>query len=154
MKGTTVQGEQGTLLFWDPVIQRALTDQSALQWICSARLMFGRIYDLSLIAKVGEGWYLSDQPTASRVFAHPVSIRFALQPEIFYDNDVEVLTPLQRRVSRREDNASFTRKFYFTQRIEIPFRKDALSGCILYDVLAGEVLQPAARTHFSILLKE
>lgn len=116
--------------------------------------MFGRIYELSLIAKVGEGWHLSDQPTASRVFAHPVSIRFALQPEIFYDNDVEVLTPLQRRASPDEDNASFRRKLYFTQRIEIPFRKDALSGCILYDVLTGEVLQPAARTHFRILLKE
>jgi hypothetical protein len=149
-----VQGERGTLIFWDPVIQRALTDQSALQWICSAKVAFGRIYDLCLIAKVGEGWYLSDHKQTPGAFAYPVNIRFALDPEIYYDKDIAVISPLKRKIIAEEKITPFRRKLYFTQRLEIPFGKEKLSGCILYDVFKNEVSQPAARTHFSILLKE
>lgn len=148
-----VQGEKGTLIFWDPIIQRALTDQSALQWICSARVVVGRIYELYLIAKVGEAWCLSDrkQPEA---FAHPVNIRFAQNPGIYYDKDIAIVSPLKRKAIPGEKNLLFRRKAYFTQRLEIPFGKDKLSGCIQYNVFKNEVPQPAARTHFNILLKE
>jgi len=154
MKETTVQGEKGTLIFWDPVIQRALTDQSALQWICSARVVSGRIYELCLIAKVGEAWCLSDRKQPPEAFAHPVNIRFAKNPGIYYDKDIAIVSPLKRKVIPGEKDLLFRRKAYFMQRLEIPFGKEKLSGCILYDVFINEVPQPAARTHFNILLKE
>lgn len=154
MKDSLEKVETGTLIFWDPVIQRALTEQSALQWICSARPVFGRIYDLCLIAKVAEGWYLSDRPQTPGAFAYPVNIRFALDPELFFDRELEAISPLQRQHGKEGPYLSFRKKLYFVQRVEIPHDKQRLSGRIVYEVFKNEVKQPTAYTPFSILLKE
>jgi len=146
--------ETGTLIFWDPVIQRALTEQSALQWICSAKPVFGRIYELCLIAKVAEGWYLSDSPQTPGAFAYPVDIRFALDPELSYDGEVEPINALRRCAGKERPYTSFRRKLYFVQRMEIPRYVQRLSGRIVYEVFKNEVKQPTAYTPFTIPLKE
>ncbi len=152
MKETLELGEQGTLLFWDPIIRRALTEQAALQWICSARPVFGRIYDICLVAKVGEGWYFTDQPQTPGAFAYPVNIRFALEPELFLDKDVEPLSGLQRK----EDpiGASFRKKQTFVQRVEIPEGKLSLTVKLVYEVFKNETMQPSGCTNFRILLRD
>src|SRR5580698_3680410 len=147
MKDSLEKVEQGTLIFWDPVIQRALTDQASLQWICSAKPVFGRIYDLCLMAKVGEGWYLSDRPQIPGLFAFPVGIRFAQAPEIILDQDVEIVTPLQRRHNLEDPFTSRLKKVCFVQRVEISRGKKSLGGLIYYDVFKNEVKQPTGRTH-------
>lgn len=158
MKETLELGEQGTLLFWDPIIRRALTEQAALQWICSAKPIFGRIYDLYLVAKVGEGWYFTDQPQTPGAFAYPVNIRFALEPELFLDKDVEPLSELQRinELQRKEEplHASFRKKLTFVQRVEIPEGKLSLNGKLVYEVFKNETMQPTGCTNFKILLKD
>ena len=154
MKDSLEKVEQGTLIFWDPVIQRALTDQASLQWICSAKPVFGRIYDLCVIAKVGEGWYLSDRPEISGLFAFPGNIRFASNPEIILDQEVEIITPLQRKRNLEDPFTSQLKKICFVQRLEIPRGKKALGGLIFYDVFKNEMKQPTGRTHFNIVLKD
>jgi hypothetical protein len=153
MKDSLEKVETGTLIFWDPVIQRALTEQSALQWICSAKPVFGRIYDLCIIAKVAEGWYLSDRPQTPGAFAYPVNIRFALDPELSFDREVEALTPLQRGRGKENPYVSFRKKVHFVQRLEVPMDKSRLTGSIVYEVFKNEVKQPTAYTRFSIPLK-
>lgn len=153
MKDSLAKEETGTLIFWDPVIQRALTEQSALQWICSAKPVFGRIYDLCIIAKVAEGWYLSDRPQTPGAFAYPVNIRFALEPELQFDRGVEALIPLQRQRDKESPFISFRKKLHFIQRLEVPMDRPRLTGRIVYEVFKNEVKQPTACTHFSIPLK-
>lgn len=144
--------ETGTLIFWDPVIRRALTEQSALQWICSAKPVFGSIYDLCLIAKVAEGWYISDRPQTPGAFAYPVNLRFAQPPSFQFDGIVEAMSPLDGRPD--EHAQPFRRRLCFTQRVEIPQGRGVLSGHIIYDVFRNEVRQPTAHTPFSIPLKD
>jgi hypothetical protein len=144
--------ETGTLIFWDPVIRRALTEQSALQWICSSKPVFGRIFDISLIAKVSEGWYLSDSAQTPRAFAYPTHIRFALDPELYLDGAVEAISPLRRQQGGVWP--SFRKKMHFIQRLEIPRNKLCVSGLLVYEVFKNEVKQPTAYTPFSIPLKD
>lgn len=144
--------ETGTVIFWDPAIRRALTEQSALQWICSAKPVFGSIYDLCLIAKVSEGWYISDRPQTPGAFAYPVNLRFAQPPAFRFDCAVETMSPLESRLLKQVQ--PFRQKLCYTQRVEIPRGHAVLSGQIVYDVFKNEVRQPTAHTPFSIPLKE
>lgn len=146
--------ETGTLIFWDPVIRRALTEQSALQWICSAKPVFGRIFDISLIAKVGEGWYLSDSSQTPGAFAYPIHIRFATDPALYLDQSVEAISPLHREHGKEGPARSFRKKLYFVQRLEIPRDSRHISGRLVYEVFKNEVKQPTADTPFSIPLKD
>jgi len=73
---------------------------------------------------------------------------------MFYDADVEVISPLQAKRGLEKQVTSFRKKLYFGQRLEIPRGKNRLNGSIVYEVLKNEVMQPTARTNFSILLKE
>jgi hypothetical protein len=149
-----MNNETGTLIFWDPVIRRALTEQSALQWICSAKPVFGRIFDVSLIAKVGEGWYLSDRPQKPGAFTYPVNIRFALDPELHVDRDVEAVSPLRRQHDKKGFYGSFRNKLYFVQRLEIPRYRQHITGRLVYEVFKNEVKEPTAYTPFIIPLKD
>ena len=149
---TKEMAETGTLIFWDPIIRRALTEQSALQWICSAKPVFGRIYDLCLIAKVSEGWYLSDRPQTPGAFAYPVNLRFVQSPAFIIDNEIESMG--ETRLLKDAPYQPFRRKLSFTQRVEVPRGRSVLSGRIVYDVFKNEVRQPTAHTSFSIPLKD
>jgi hypothetical protein len=146
--------ETGTLIFWDPIIRRALTEQSSLQWIFSAKPVFGRIYDLCLIAKVSEGWYISDRPQTPGAFAYPVNLRFAQPPVFQFDCAVESMNPEGGRLLKQTQCPPFRRKLCFAQRVEVPRGRAALTGQIVYDVYKNEVRQPTAHTPFSIPLKE